>query len=201
MSLSSGDVIRVVLAFTMPSEVVMQLVTHYLIGTGSDIDENDALDEIEAVLATAWANIEDDVVDSVLGQTLKLSLWDTVEKRFDEVATKAVTAFDGTSIEEMLPHGAAAVCRFFTSQGRRQGRKFISGLGEGQQHNGLLESAPLAALVLFAADWVLGVVVDSTNVNQGVYDTALESFKGFQQSVAVNTIVGYQRRRKAGVGI
>lgn len=201
MSLSSGDIIKIVVAFSMPDEVVMQLVTHYLIGTGADVDEGDTLDAIETVLGVAWDHIDALVLNAVTGETIKLSLWDTVAKRFDEVATKSTAVFDGSGSGEMLPHGAAAVLRFFTNQGRRQGRKFVSGLLETQQLNGSWIATAVTALALFAADWINGVTVDSTNVNQGVFDQALESFKGFQQSSAVNTVVGYQRRRKAGVGI
>lgn len=199
--LSTGDIIKIVIAFTMPDNVVAQLVTHYIVKTGSDIAEGDTLDAIDTALATAWANIEDRIVDGVLGDTMKLSVWDAINEQFDEVASKSVTGFDGVSVAEMLPHGVAGVIRFFTAIGRRQGRKFIMGLTEGSQQDGDLEALAITDLSNFALAWDNNVTIDSTQIAMGVFNEVTGSLQQFINTVAVNTVVGYQRRRKAGVGI
>ncbi len=199
--LSTGDVIKVVVAFTMPDSVVAQLVTHYLVGAGSDILESDALDDIDVALGFAWASIEARVHDGVLGDTIKLSVWDFTLNQFDEKASKSTSLFDGTSTDQMLPHGAAAVLRLFTAVGRRQGRKFIPGLAEAEQGDGTWGALTVTDLAICAARWDNVVTVDSTPVSAGVFNIITELFEIFSGTVAANTIVGYQRRRKAGVGI
>ena len=148
--LTQGDIIKIVIAFTMPDNVVAQLVTHYIVGAGSDVAISDALDDIETALGNAWDETAGNVADVVLGDTIKMSLWDATLKQFDEVASKATALFDGTNIGEMLPHGVAPVVRFFTAVGRRQGRKFIPGLVEGAQDEGDIGAGEVTALSSFA---------------------------------------------------
>lgn len=199
--LSTGDIIKIVVAFIMPDSVVAQLVTHFIVGLGSDIDEQDTLDAADIGLGNAFDALKTRVADTVLGDTIKLSVWDPVLKQFDEKASKSTSLFDGTNIDEMLPHGAAAVFRMFTSVGRRQGRKFIPGFTESQQVEGTWNAAPITDMAICAARWDNKLVVDSTDVEVGVFNSVTESFEKFSGTVAANTIVGYQRRRKAGVGI
>ena len=62
-------------------------------------------------------------------------------------------------------------------------------------------SSALSRLVLFVVDWATNYV-DPNNVefNPGVYSGALYSFFPASGTVIANGIVGYQRRRKPGVG-
>lgn len=199
--ISSGDVLKIVIALVMPDNVIAQLVMNYIMTIGTDQDEDDVLGAIVTGLEGAWAHIEDEIVDGVQGDTAKLSLYDTVLDQWNELATVAVTGFDGTSVGEMLPHGAAAVCRFFTGVGRRQGRKFIPGLDESAQVDGTLVAGTVTDLVLFALDWDDVITFGDASFKPCVYNEETEDHEGFVGEAAVNTIVGYQRRRKAGVGI
>jgi len=195
------DVIRIVLAFLMPESQVAQLVMHYRVGPGSPTNVTDALDDINDVLALAWLIIDEYVAGTVLGQTLSMLKWNTTTKAFDGVGAIPVTQFDGTGVGEMLPHGVAGVLRFFTSVGRRQGRKFIPGLQENTQDEGSFTALVGTALALTAAAWDDNVTTTGGLLVPGVFRTSDESFEDFTKEVAANTIVGYQRRRKQGVGI
>lgn len=199
--INAGDVLKIVIAYNMPEGVIAQLVTNYIMTIGDPQDEADVLDDIVVNMETAWAHIEDHVVDGVTGDTAKLSVYDTVLDQWNEKASVAVDNMDGLGLGEMLPHACAAVIRFFTGVGRRQGRKFLMGLSEASQEDGVLDVAVLAALTLFAADW--DDVVDSggASFKPCVYNELLEDHEGFLQTFAINTILGYQTRRKAGVGI
>ncbi len=199
--ITTGDVLRVVLSFLMPDNVIAQMVTHYVAGTGVEQDPDDVLTAITAQLLLGWEEVELIVSDVVTGDLLKLSVYDIVLDQWDEVATTSATAFDGLAAANMLPHGAAAVVRFFTDIGRRQGRKFIPGMGEPENVDGTWTAGTVTAMALFGAEWDDVVTVNGMPFTQGVYDAALESFEKFRQSIAANTIVGYQRRRKSGVGI
>lgn len=199
--IESGDVIKIVLPFIMPDNVIAQLVMNYIMTIGTDQDEIDVLDDILTQLLVAWLHIEDHVVDGVAGDVAKLSIYDTVLDQWDEKASQAMTGFDGASVGEMLPHGAAAVIRFFTEVGRRQGRKFIMGLDESSQVDGTLVASAVTDLVFFALDWDDVVTSGDASFKPCTYNELLEDHEGFVQSIAVNTVIGYQRRRKAGVGI
>lgn len=199
--ITAGDVLKIVIALIMPDNVIAQLVLNYIMTIGDDQDPADVLIDIVAQLETAWAHIDGDVVDGVTGDTAKLSLYDTVLNQWDELAARSISGFDGTSVGEMLPHGAAGVVRFFTGVGRRQGRKFIPGLDESSQVDGTLTAGAVANLLLFGADWDDVVTSGGASFKPCVYNEALEDHEGFNQTFTVNTIIGYQRRRKSGVGI
>lgn len=201
MNLVTGDIIKIVFSFDAPDAVVMQNVYHYLMISGDAEDAEDVLDDIVAHHAVNHALIDEDIVDGVTGDVAKLSLWDSVLSQWDEIAAVALALFDGEAVGDMLPHGAAFVVRFFTEVGRRQGKKFLGGYDETLQVDGTWVAGAVTRAALWAAGLNDDIGSGGAVFRAGVFDEGPLGFLRFLTSSAANTIVGYQRRRKAGVGI
>lgn len=196
-----GDVLKIVLEWAMPESTIMQVVQLYQLKTGSAQTEEDVLTAILTNLELAWQDILSLLHEDMLGSTAKLSVYDTTLDQWDEKANEQMNNFDGEGIGDMLPHSDAAVVRFFTAIGRRQGRKFISGLMEGTQVNGKLTIGAVADLLTFAAIWNNNVTEQGSIFTPGVFNQPTEDFEPFVAARAVNTVTGAQRRRTIGVGI
>lgn len=204
--LDLNDVIRIVVTLTMPDSVLAQLVYHYLVVAGSGADPATVLSAIATDLGGSFGFIEQDISDQVASSELEMFQWDFALDQFDGVASQALGNIAGTNANEMLPHGVAPVVKFFTETSRRQGRKFIPGYTEDTQDEGTLTGVVVTRLVTFATSFNDDIVSDGVTISPGNFNvdplsSLFETFAQWSNSSAIATIIGYQRRRKAGVGI
>jgi hypothetical protein len=82
-----------------------------------------------------------------------------------------------------------------------QARKFIPGFDEGSIIDSTWESPALVNLAAFADQWVAELNMgDGASWDPGTMSEKWAGFVKFSGAVAVNTLAGYQRRRKPGVG-
>lgn len=206
MAIDLNDVLRVVLTWDTAESTVAQLVWHYLVTAGNNDDPDDVLTAIDTNLDSAWANISSIVDSTMQGSLLELFQWDFTNNQWDGVANHIPGGVDGGAALEALPHGAAALCKFFTALNRRQSRKFIPSLGEGTQNDGLFTASALTSLALFALDFDDVISAPLTTLTYCTFNTdptsaLFETTSLSTQSVQAEAVVAYQRRRRPGTGI
>ena len=206
MTVAVGDYIRVVAEWDIPDGTIAQLVYHFHGATGSPATDTVVGGAVLAALHAAWLQIEDYVSDLVTGAELEVYLRDVANHQWDGIYTGVLTAADGADVTPMISHGAAGLVKIFTYAARRQGRKYLMGLTEGDNDDGSLVGAVTTALALFAADLDDPVTAGALTLNYGNYNTdplspLYETFATASQTVQAESIIAYQRRRRPGTGI
>jgi len=201
-----GDVIRVVAEWEVPGSTIAQMVYHYRGSSGASVTPATLATAVEAQLTTSWANIANHVADTVLGTIITLYQWDFTNHQWDGIAEVAMTGIDGTAVAQMLPHGAAALCKISTALPRRQCRKYVMGMEEGTQDEGVWSGTALTNLALFAAALDSNLTAGALTLNFGAFNTEeasplYETFSAASGTVEAEAIVAYQRRRRPGTGI
>lgn len=202
MSVTEGTILRVVQTINMPGNEIAQNVYHFSITGGSapyDAEDvvSDCIDEMDD-LYTVSAGL---MTTSVDGGLVQIYEYDSVDDDWDEVGFGAA-GWAGSGSAETLPHGVAGIFSGLTTDPDVRGRKFWPGLGEDKQEEGALTSAALALLASVAVYYVTGHVgaLTGATLNPGVWSTVQTNFRAFLGASIVNSILGYQRRRKPGVG-
>lgn len=206
MTVTVNDVIRIVAEWDMPSGTVAQLVWHYLGSSGGPASDTEVLVAVEAMLDAAWDHIAARVAQEVTGSTIQLFKWDFTLNRWDGLGEVPLIGADGSSTDHMLPHGDAGLIKIFTLALRRQSRKYIHGLIEGTQENGLIDALILSDLALFAADLDDNVAAGTLTLKYCTFNTdplspLFETESLANGTVQAEAIVAYQRRRRPGTGI
>jgi hypothetical protein len=82
-----------------------------------------------------------------------------------------------------------------------QGRKFIPGLTETQQAGSTLVAGAVTALINFGDNTITPRSVSGGTMISGWWSEASAAFRPYATTYILNLIMGYQRRRKPGVGI
>jgi len=203
MAISDGTILRVVASLLFPDSVIAQNVFH-LVATdlSGGNDEDDVVADMEEYIDDIYANLVSQMADTITAGEIKVYEYDSVDDDFDEVGTGA-GSFAPSAADQMLPHGCALVQNFYTIDPDVQGRKFWGGIHEGGQNAGNFSSTPMNAAIAAAAD-VIATFVSTALSNQYtpvVWSPTGKVAKTYSGTVGTNAIVGYQRRRKAGVGI
>lgn len=203
MAVAAGTILRAVAEVIMPSSTVAQNVFYLQFDDdGTSNSDQDVVDDIVEWLDIVYTSFKGKVSDTVLPGEVKVYKWDTVGLDWDEVGSNSlVTVFSGT--DQMLPHGVAPVITGRTSDPDVNGRKFLPGFAEDTCNASALTGATISALLITAALWVTDFTgtLTGSNFNPGVWSVVQVAFKAFVDHIIVNGIIGYQRRRKPGVGI
>lgn len=200
--MAQDDIFKATATFTMPGSTVAQWVWHYEQQDSGEVDPQDLADNVRSQVGQAMNEIEDYVIDTVVGDTLQIALWDTVLKQFDTLATSDLSGADGANaVDEMLPHQDAGVAKFFTAVGRSIGKKFIFGLVETAQSESVLIGAVVTAIAAFAAIFIAARSVDAINFFPGNFNITTEVFRVWTGTVEANALGGSQIRRRPGIGI
>ena len=105
----------------------------------------------------------------------------------------------GTATGDELPQGCAAVCNFPSVSPGVQGRKFLGVLVETAQANGTLSSAAQTAVGNFVTGLLNGFSYSAETFLPVLMSTKYAAYREIVSGI-VKTVVGYQRRRKPGVG-
>lgn len=203
MAISEGTVLRIVGSLLFPDSVIAQNVWNAVLTTaGPSSDEDDVVsdmaDWIEAIYTPFIANIQEDIITT----DLKVYEYDPVDEDFDEVgATTWSVTFTNTL--DMLPHGVACIMHMRTTDPDVQGTKFIGGIGETTVDVSDLTGGLLTNMGLALVEWYTqfeGAATGATFTPAVWSPTNLLAFGSLSDGY-VNAQVGYQRRRKPGVGI
>ena len=203
MAISEGTVLRVVASLLFPDNVIAQNVFYAVLTTaGSSSDEDDVVLDMGEWLENLYGDIILDVISGVVAGGVKVYEYDSVDDDWDEVGAGSWTdAFENA--DEMLPHGVAAVCHARTTDPDVHATKYLGGYGENICAASDLVAPSIARLVTFIASWTTQFVGTDTGATftPGVWSPTNVNFFAFNGEGVANAQVGYQRRRKPGVGI
>ena len=207
MTVSDGDLLKVVVTILCPETVVAQNVFWYqLLDPIPDSPSNSLimttlnqeLDAMYSDLQTALNDeyeVEEFKVDRV---EWNVDVWETVESLgVDDLSIV------GSNANDAVPHGVAAVLTGDTLRPQTRARKFIPGFGENLFEDSTLEGTIITALAAFIVEWLSNrTIVGSAELQASVagMSGASAGLIYALTQVAVNGIAGYQRRRKPGVG-
>lgn len=200
--MAENDIYKATATFVMPDNTVAQWVWHYLQTAAGTASAQDVADAIRTNVGQAMNEIEDHVIETVVGDTLDLALWDDTLKEFNTIAVSDLSGADGeNAVDEMLPHQDAGVVKFFTAVGRSIGKKFIFGLVETAQNESVAIAAVVTAMAAFAGIFDAVLTVSGAEFSPGNFNLLTEIFRRWLGTVEANALLGSQRRRRPGIGI
>ena len=187
----------------MPQATVAQNVFYamFLDDGGSNADQ-DVVDDCAEWLDDIYGALDSEIQATVVPGECKVFQWDPIGGDWDEVGSQTLT-FATSGTDQMLPHGVAPVITGRTVDPDVNGRKFFAGFDEAQCNESQVAGTALTALLVAGALWLApftGTATGST-FDGGVWSGVQLAFKKFVDNLIVNGIIGYQRRRKPGVGI
>lgn len=199
----NGTVFKYTMNFISQGLNLSQLVGHVQYVGGGLIADTDVLDDFETV-AGAFANLWVDIANQQC-QLASIKVSESTLSGDLPVGERIINVL-GSLGTDHVANGVAAITRSPVPLSKGQLRKFLPGLDDAVIVQGILTALGLARAItigdLLFNQWntlvLLGLV--------GVYDPG--SFEPLRTvpflkasgDVLVNAIVGYQRRRKPGVG-
>ena len=203
MAISSGTILKVVASMLMPDNVIAQNVFYAVV---TDLLTSDDEDDVVADLVTwveaMYTELDVYVSTDIASSDIKVYEYDPTDDDWDEVGTDTWTD-SFASADDMLPHGVAAIAHAKTIDPDTQATKYLPGWGEGSCVESDLSAGAQTAIANFCGVWTapFGGTATGGDFSPGVWSTVGVVFKLFNEAFVVNGVVGYQRRRKPGVGI
>lgn len=201
MSLDVDSIIQVQLQFAFNGAYRAMNVWH---GKVTDFDAGltnqefaDAITDDLAAFHNLWLATYTDAL--VRGTVAVWSEWDDTNQVWQVIAESDFNV-TGVSLGDMLPPGVAAMVKLPCLAGGRQGRKFVYGLTEGSQEDGVLGLIPQAALAGWGSDMANERGDSGAKVQFGRWSRATATFSPFIGVANVDAVIAYQRRRKQNVG-
>ena len=207
MPLADGDVLRVAVNISLPDNVVAQNVFYYEVNdpTPDNPSDSQVLTAIDSELTALYTDIEDAMTDdvTVLDADVEKIEWETDHWETKDNIGIVTLAIVGDSTGEMVPHGVAATVTANTSRPQTRARKFFPGFSEAFVSESDWTGSAITWLTNAAAEWIsnrgitgaaelIPIVVGMSGDSAGLIYPLL--------GVVINSIAGYQRRRKPGVG-
>jgi len=206
MTVDVGDILRVAVTGTSPQASVFQNVWHYSATSGTGGNPDVVLAGLAAQHAIAWADMGARISDEYTWTLYEMWKRDIINQRWDGISVLDVSDFAGSSVNDPVAHGVAAVGRVVTNSFRRQGRHFLPGVTELQIVDGLFQAAALTDMADYMSDFAETEIAGGITLDWCTYNTTPGSPVFQTESLATNTVIaneipGYQRRRKPLVGI
>lgn len=192
---SALDIIQVIAEMTYLGQQVMN-VYHLL--SSSAVSDSDVVTDVTTIIDGAYTNI-DSILDGSLAPTSLRVLNLTQNEELDLISWPTFTG--GTiALAVGLPPGVAALVTYPTNVLGVRGRKFIAGLTENANSDGVIEGAALTTLedlAVLTSDPFLGTA-SGDPWSFCVVNEALQPriITGYQ----LGNIWAYQRRRRQGTG-
>lgn len=203
MNINVGDTIRVVAKMRDGSNSLIENRYFWRHTGAATADSDQVLDDLENALSTSYEYVDGYMPDTLEPVEIVVDLVQFSGGKIvtiQPVGTIAWTTWTGgESAAEIMPEGIAAVVNFPTGVPRTQGRKFIGPLTEAANTNGRVTGGLLLDLINYAATFLLGWTFDSQDFTTGLmskHTLGLIPFTAF----VIPSPLGYQRRRKPGVG-
>lgn len=203
MAFAQGAVAKVVATMQDENGSLIENVYFYQNTGAGDIVQSSFMTAVEAELSTMYAFIENYIPDTCLPVSIEADVVAfsggklIVTQNIGEIAW--TTWSGGTGTGEGLPQGCAAVCSFPSVSPGAVGRKYFGPLTETAQGGGELISGLQTALASLIAEFLDGFSVGTDTCEPCVMSTKYAALKLLVSGI-VNAVVGYQRRRKNGVG-
>lgn len=203
MAVADGAILRIVASLLFPDSVIAQNVFYAVFAdTGTSDDEQDVVDDLADWVDAMYTDIAQFILATIDPSGIKVYNYDSGDDDWDEVGDAALT-FTPIGSGEMVPHGVAQVVHAKTTNPDIQATKFLGGLPEGNKSASTPTAPALAAYGNFNDTWVTPFVGTATGADfaPGVWSPTRTNFFLFSGTTVVNGVLGYQRRRKPGVGI
>lgn len=204
MYVNPGDYVRIIAQQQDMNGSIIQNVYFYRHdGLGSISDPN-FLTAIEVEMSDLYTTIQTYIPNTCNPTSIVCDVVDFVSGKLTSVATigeiQWTTWAGGQGSGEGLPQGNAAVLNFSTATPGVVGRKYLGPLVEQGQADGILAAAFQTALAAFVVELLDGFIISTNTFNPIVMSTKLADAVLLAEGI-IKSIVGYQRRRKAGVGV
>lgn len=207
MTVTHNDVLRVRAIIEMPDLVQAQNVYYWQLDDPTPNNPTNA--QIETALDTKVTAMYTDLVGSITDEEevdhieIERVEWDVDHWETVENLTDKSILVTGSGDFDMIPHGGAGVVTGNTARPQTRARKFLPGLLEAQITESTMGGSMLAAIGAFAVEWLLDqlvtgaaylvpVVLGQSGASAGLIYPITEA--------VISSIIGYQRRRKPGVG-
>lgn len=203
MAVSDGAILRIVASLLFPESVIAQNIFYTVFtDTGTSDDEDDVISDLVTWIESMYTQLNSWMNDEIAGSQIQVYYYDSVDDDWDEVGSEPITVAP-TSNNDMLPHGCAGIMHAKTSNPDVQATKYFGGLTEGSCTGSSLGALLTAKMVDLGDAWVAPFVggITGADFGPGVWSTAKTNFFLFNGVFVINGDIGYQRRRKPGVGI
>lgn len=197
----TGDIIRLVVEYSIPGASTVLNVFHWLIVDGSP-DTPDIIDDFEDWVENTWGTNWADLASaaaSIIG--LALDIVDVNGLVLANIGSETL-ALPGTVGGEIGVAAAGAFLKADTALPKTRGTKYIPGLGEGNLTDGILTVETLGDVALLFLDYVQLLIgsVSGARYEPGVVSRTELEFVPFEGGGYFTDVPAYQRRRKPGVG-
>lgn len=203
MSIPAGAILKIAQSILLPDTQTAINVFWALLsedGGAGPLAETDVLEAAANWMDQLYGNIEVDIADTASSTIVEVWVVDPLTGDLTPVGDEATT-WSGQNILDAFPNGVAAVGAMKTVDTEVTGRKFLPALVEDVAIDNNLTGGTLARWVLFVVDWATQYIDGSSVVfSPGVWSQTKLDFFLASGTVIANAILGYQRRRKPGVG-
>lgn len=196
-----GDILRVVLTFTLADGGLMQNIFTIVVTETVVSNWVDALSGVEEWLEDMYTSYQAVMPDTVQSSQTELQLRDQANSEWNTVAQRPFTDIGGQSGSDTTPGTTCATVVAFPETPRHWGFKNLPPVGEDNTADGLLTATVLAAMLLFSGFWVNGRQGVTFSFDSGVYTLATETFRQFTSAIKLSDIMGTRVTRKTGRGI
>lgn len=207
MTVVDGDLLRVTLSCTLPDLVVAQNVYYWQLYDPTPDNPTNA--QISSAVDTKLTAMTNDFIQTIVDDAeftnaeIDRIEWETDHWETKENLPTAVISLQGTETSQPGPNGVGPVLTATTERPQTRGRKFLPGLYEtGATDNDLIGSV-ITALIAMGVEWATNAAVTgSAELVPAIAGQSGPSAGLIYPivSIIVNTLLGYQRRRKPGVG-
>lgn len=201
MAISEGDILRVVVSYSMTNASVPQNV--YWMEVGSGEAGNEAFtDDFEtwflANYVPLWTDFASEDCSIAFVEIDKMNVNGTVAENIGSFLV------DEPGLVAQDPSGAAnsGFVKADTDIPKTAGKKYYPGLAEGDVSNNLITGDALADLALLLALLIADVELGGLDIIlvQGVLSRVFAEFVPFNGSGYITDVPAYQRRRKPNTG-
>lgn len=200
MSIENGTVLKVVQHITMPDAVDHINTYFFNCDFAATQTDQQVINNLESWIEALYTTIDDLLSDELSMGEMEVYERDTVLGRWDLIGS-AYPTVTLAATSEMLPHGVCALVRAYTVNPRVISRKYLGGLTEGAQEDGVWNSAAVTALTAFGNAWDdVETITANNDLVPAVWSTVTLGALDLNGVEVVPTVPAYQRRRRPGVG-
>lgn len=201
MGLSNGDIIRVVIEYSLPNSSQALNVLYFelqeFLGTNADCVQ-DFVDFVTDEWHDQWKDAAA-ALASIIGVTVdKMNLDGTVA----ENVGSSTLDLDGTLGSEITASAVSGYIMANTAQPKTRGSKYVPGLAESMLTESVWGATAMAKLIALSIIYMLQYTNPNTGneYNPGVLSRATDTFITFNETSETSDVPAYQRRRKPNVG-
>lgn len=203
MSLSSGDILKIVATLVFSDGNVIQNVFSILLsGAGGPWDDLDVSSDVLDYIDNLYDQFVNQIDDDLDGTDVDVYVYDPGDQDFDFVANEPWD-WVGLSNGSSMPRGVAGLVNAPTTDPDVNAKKYLGGWTEEAFSAGTFTGGSLAEIVDWATAWIAAGVgaASGATLTPGCWSVKDLDHYSFRGAFATTAIAAYQRRRKRGVGI